>query len=112
MEETFLKNSSWYQTYLTITEYLSGVYFWVKDTECKFQMVNKNLVQLCGKKTELELIGQTDFNIWPITLAKSYSADDHYVMKTGKSLKKKMELIIKGRSSVRKEKVQREGPCL
>jgi PAS domain S-box-containing protein len=55
---------------------------WLKDRESKFIAVNEPFGKACGVAPE-ELVGKTDFDIWPRDLAERYRADDAEVMQSG-----------------------------
>ena len=52
---------------------------WLKDRECRFVAVNESFAEACGVPVH-ELIGKTDFDIWPAELAEAYRRDDQKVM--------------------------------
>lgn len=54
--------------------------FWLKDAECRFLTVNREFAQACGRSTPEEVVGLTDFDVWPAELAELYRADDREVM--------------------------------
>ena len=56
---------------------------WLKDRENRFIAVNEPFGKSCGFKPE-DLVGKTDFDIWPRDLAERYRADDKEVMESGK----------------------------
>ncbi len=56
---------------------------WLKDKESRFIAVNKPFADTAGTRPR-DLIGKTDFDIWPKELAESYRADDREVMATGR----------------------------
>ena len=53
---------------------------WLKDKTGKFLTVNKAFASACGLKNPQEVIGKTDFDIWPEGLAKKYRNDDEQVI--------------------------------
>ncbi len=55
-----------------------------KDLQGRFTFANRQYCQHYGCTLE-EIIGKTDFDFFPIELAKKYLADDQRVMVTGKS---------------------------
>ena len=55
---------------------------WLKDTEGRYIIVNEAYTNACGMKME-ELVGKTDFDIWPKYLAEQYWLDDREVVQTG-----------------------------
>ncbi len=56
---------------------------WLKDEESRFIAVNEPCGIACGRPPE-ELVGKTDFDIWPIDLAMAYRRDDQEVMESGR----------------------------
>jgi PAS domain S-box-containing protein len=56
---------------------------WLKDKESRFIAVSKPFADTAGMRPA-DLIGKTDFDIWPKELAERYRADDREVMATGR----------------------------
>ncbi len=52
---------------------------WHKDAESRFIAVNAAFCQSCGR-SPAELVGKSDFDIWPRELAEQYRRDDLLVM--------------------------------
>lgn len=57
---------------------------WLKDREGRFVVVNQRLAEAAGKAKPEDIIGLTDFDLWPRELADGYIADDNEVMRSGK----------------------------
>jgi diguanylate cyclase (GGDEF)-like protein/PAS domain S-box-containing protein len=53
---------------------------WLKDTEGRYIKVNDKYLKYCGKQEIGQVIGKTDFDLWPATFAEKYQADDLGVM--------------------------------
>ena len=53
---------------------------WLKDTGGRYIRVNKTYVDFVGRNGVQQIIGKTDFDIWPKALAEKYSAVDAEVM--------------------------------
>jgi len=68
---------------------------WFKDKEGKFLAVNQQFAHGCGHENSADVIGKTDFDIWPKELAGKYRADDEEVMRTKQSLR--VEELIEDR---------------
>lgn len=58
---------------------------WLKDTNGRMLAANQQVAQLAGKSSSAELIGRSDFELFPVELATSYQANDRLVMSTGKA---------------------------
>lgn len=56
---------------------------WLKNKDGKYVAANEPFGKACGFKPE-ELVGKSDFDIWPKEFAERYVADDKEVMRTGK----------------------------
>jgi len=56
-----------------------------KDLEGRFTYANQNFCRLVGRPLE-EVLGKTDFDLYPAELAEKYRADDRAVMRSGKLL--------------------------
>ena len=58
--------------------------FVLKDRNGVYQIVNEGFCKFLGKKRD-EIIGKTDFDIFPVDEAETYRKGDFEVMETGKS---------------------------
>ena len=57
--------------------------FWLKDAESRFLAVNKMFSDACGLAGPGEVVGLTDYDVWPSDLAERYRADDFEVIANG-----------------------------
>jgi len=65
-----------------------------KDLECRKTLVNKTEVLFVGAKSESEVLGKSDFDIYPKELAEMFYADDMSVIQTGKPVINREEYIL------------------
>lgn len=72
--------------------HLPDIYFFAKDLEGRFVMANDHFVRQCGMETEVDILGKTDFEYFPLSRVESYLKDDTYVMESGKSIVDRVEL--------------------
>ncbi len=56
---------------------------WLKDEESRFLAVNAPFARACGAASAEDLVGKTDFDVWPAELAEAYRADDRAVLASG-----------------------------
>jgi len=56
---------------------------WIKDEQSQFIAVNQPFAEACGVAAE-DLIGQTDYDIWPVELAQAYRDDDFQVLQANR----------------------------
>lgn len=53
---------------------------WLKDSEGRYLDVNQAFVEASGCESVVQLLGKTDFDIWPEEQARFYADDDRKVM--------------------------------
>jgi two-component system sensor histidine kinase UhpB len=70
---------------------------WFKDPQGKFLVVNQPFADATGKARPSDLIGLTDFDVWPHELAKGYVADDEEVMRTRQQKQVEEQLSVHGK---------------
>jgi len=81
-EETLFNERALFRTIIDLIP--DAVY--VKDLEGRKILANPKEVQFAGKNTEAEIIGQTDFNLYPDLEAKRALTEDQVVLQTGNSI--------------------------
>src|SRR5687768_4259160 len=82
-----------------LLRHLPDIGYFAKDHEGRFTAGNATFLAIAGCKSESQLVGKTDFEIWPRFLADYYVKDDVRVMESGTPLVNKVELILRrGRS--------------
>ena len=65
---------------------------WMKDKQGRFVSANKELQNAAGTASVEEVVGKTDFDLWPEAIARHYLHDDEEVMRT-KQTKELEELM-------------------
>ena len=75
-EERLRKSEANLRAILNNSPYLT----WLKDPEGRYLKVNKAYVDHARKKDARQIMGKTDFDLWPRELAEKYRADDAEVM--------------------------------
>ncbi len=61
-------------------------YIFIKDTASRFVVNNRAHIELLGCTTQEEVLGKTDFDIFPRELAEQYYADEQMLIRTGQPL--------------------------
>jgi PAS domain S-box-containing protein len=70
------KSASAMRTMMENQPYLA----WLKDKEGRFLAVNSAFAHACGRNAPEDVVGKTDFDVWPQQLAQGYVNDDLEVM--------------------------------
>src|SRR5574344_770129 len=61
----------------------SDDFIFMVDTELVYRMVSDSMVRLVNGRRKEDVLGKTDFDIFPKALAEKYRADDRKVLETG-----------------------------
>jgi len=69
-------------------------YIFIKDRDSRFITNNISHLRLLGAKTQDEVIGKTDLDIFPHELAAQYYADEQQVVQSGEPLLNREEITI------------------
>jgi PAS domain S-box-containing protein len=80
--------------FLAIFERMPDVFLFAKDLDGRFTMANSIFIEKCGLRNERELLGLTDFDVFPRHLAEKYTEDDKQVLLHGETLVNIIELVI------------------
>ncbi|MEO8900395.1 MAG: AraC family transcriptional regulator [Polyangiaceae bacterium] len=74
-------------------EHLPDVYFFVKDAEGRFVRCNQAFLNLVRRTREEEVVGCRDLDFFPLSLAENYMNDDRVVLRSGKPIINRVELM-------------------
>ncbi|MFN5804690.1 MAG: helix-turn-helix domain-containing protein [Opitutales bacterium] len=74
-------------------EHLPGVMFFAKDAQGRFMAANLAFAQRCGCKDVASLLGRTDFDIFPVELAKAFRKKDEQILQSGQGIPRIIELF-------------------
>ena len=69
-----------------------GIY--AKDAEARKVMANPANYKKLGRKSEAEVLGKTDFDLFPKEIADTFFADDQSVLKDGKPVINREEKVV------------------
>src|SRR5690606_20618987 len=75
--------------------HLPNVNYFAKNSQGKFIAANSGFLEMTGPKTEAQLLGKSDFEIWPRFLAELYVKDDARVMGDSEDMVNKIELVLR-----------------
>lgn len=75
--------------------HLPNVNYFAKNRSGKFIAASSGFLEMTGQKTEIQLLGKSDFEIWPRFLAELYVKDDARVMDDSENLVNKIELVLR-----------------
>lgn len=84
----------------TIFDDLVGFTFFVKDIELRYVAFNKRLLTIFGVDDGTEILGNKDEDFMPDHIVNTIREDDHEILKTGKSILNRVELVPTGNGFV------------
>lgn len=68
----------------------------IKDTQARYVLANRTLVQRCGLKRLQPLLGKTSAEVFPAQLGPGYTEQDRRVLQDGRGLEDQLELHLYG----------------
>jgi PAS domain S-box-containing protein len=80
--------------------FLPDVYFFAKNTQGEFVYANDSFVQMVGAKSLADVLGKNDYDFAPADLAIRFVRDDREVMRTGRPVKRHVELVPNADGSI------------
>ncbi|MEM9185801.1 MAG: AraC family transcriptional regulator [Planctomycetota bacterium] len=72
---------------LGLLNHLPATYFFAKDRGGRFVHVNRPLIDVLGMRGEADLIGKTDYDLFPPEIADQYRSQDHAVEESGVAIR-------------------------
>ncbi|MEM9444359.1 MAG: AraC family transcriptional regulator [Verrucomicrobiota bacterium] len=91
-DQSFLKNLRAGQL-SELFSLIPDIQFFMKDKEGRFVLVDQGFIEMLGTKDGNEVLGKTDFDFFPETIATCFVEDDKLVMESQKPLPNRMELV-------------------
>jgi AraC-like DNA-binding protein len=91
--DTFFQKIDHSSRFFRLFDHLDGLSFFAKNADGALMSVDASLLQLYGISEELDIVGKTDFDLLPRSLAEKYRRDDVQVMETREPLLNMVELF-------------------
>ncbi len=74
-------------------QYFPDLAYFAKDRRGRFTAANPAFIEMTGLHAETEVLGKTDFDVWPRFLAVHYVKDDERVVESGVPLVNRVEIV-------------------
>ncbi|WPP02216.1 AraC family transcriptional regulator [Pseudomonas sp. HR96] len=81
---------------LPMLDLIGNAAIFVKDSQARYVLANRTLVQRCGFKQLQPLLGKTSAEIFPAQLGSAYTEQDRQVLEQGLVLEDQLELHLYG----------------
>jgi len=94
LKEAFLAQIAPGSHFDRLFDCLPGVAFFAKNREFQLVAANRAFWESLGMRSETEIIGKTDFELFPDQLARNFRRDDEEVVATGRPKLKIVELFF------------------
>lgn len=91
--ESFLQGLRSASEIIRLLDWTPEVHFFAKDRYGRFMAVNRASLERHGLDSEDEIIGKTDFDFHPPSMAAAYVAEDRSVMESGEPLPEQRWLV-------------------
>ena len=93
-QSKFLERVAAQSAFYLLFDYLPGVSFFAKNKDFELIFASRSFVERIGFQSERDIIGKTDFDLFPRSLADNFRRDDAWVLERGKPKLKIIELFI------------------
>lgn len=94
IQTAFLEKVAAKSTFHMLFDYLPGVSFFAKNRDFEIVFANRSFVERLGVSAESDIIGKTDFDLFPKSLANNFRKDDAWVLDQGQPKLQIIELFI------------------
>ncbi|PVZ12304.1 MULTISPECIES: AraC family transcriptional regulator [unclassified Pseudomonas] len=81
---------------LPLLDAIPTAVFFVKDTQARYVLANRTLVERCGLKSLAPLLGKTSAQVFPARFGPGYTQQDRRVLERGEVLEDQLELHLYG----------------
>jgi AraC-like DNA-binding protein len=78
----------------SLFDQLSDIVYFIKDSLCRYVVVNRTLVERCGLRHKSQLIGRTASEVLRPPLGARFEAQDRRVVRMGRALVAQLELHL------------------
>jgi AraC-like DNA-binding protein len=90
-----LPSKDWVPGGYPLLRLLPDICYFAKDRQGRFIAANAGFLEIVECKTDSQLLGKTDYQIWPAFLAEQYVKDDARVLSTCEPMSNKIELVLR-----------------
>ncbi len=92
--ERFLRALAPERAYHPLLDHLPGIAFFAKDRDSRLMAANRQFYERFGFRSEPEIVGLSDFDLFPAQLAEHFRSDDAEVMTSGRPKLNVIELFF------------------
>lgn len=93
-KQEFIERMAPDSPFYLLFEHLPGISFFAKNRQFELVCANTAFLERLGLRAESEIIGKTDYELFPKSLAEHFRADDEWVVSTGRPKLHIVELFI------------------
>ena len=94
LRDRFLRALAPESQFYRLLDHLPGISFFAKNSHFQIVCANHHFVESLGFKSEADLIGKEDFDLFPARLAENFRRDDQEVLSTGEARLNLVELFF------------------
>ncbi len=94
VRDQFLQNIGPQTPFYQLFEHLQDIAFFAKDSQCRIMGASRLFYERFGFRSEEEILGKDDFELFPRRLAETFRLDDLAVLETGEPRLNLVELFF------------------
>jgi len=92
--EVFLRALSPERAHHVLLDHLPGIAFFAKDRDSRLMAANRQFYERFGFRTEAQMVGKCDLDLFPARLAEHFRRDDEAVMTSAEPMLNIVELFF------------------
>jgi PAS domain S-box-containing protein len=93
-QKGFLEEIHSASSFLNMLDTLKGISFFAKDLDFRLIFANPHFYRRLGLKSQKELLGKNDFDLFPEPLARKFRKDDEWIIRKSKPMTGLVELFL------------------
>lgn len=94
LREAFIRRVSPHSPFYQLFDHLPDVAFFAKDSDFRLMCASRRFIERFGFSLETEIVGKSDFDLFPGRLAENFRRDDEEVLATGRPKLNIVELFF------------------
>jgi AraC-like DNA-binding protein len=94
LRTSFLRSLAPDSQFHRIFDHLPGISFFAKNHRLQLVCANRHFIETMGFRKEDDIVGKSDFDLFPVRLAENFRRDDEEILRTGEAKLNIVELFF------------------
>ncbi len=94
LRQRFIRRVSAESPFYRLFDYLPDISFFAKNRDFRLMCASRRFIERFGLSDEIDIVGKSDFDLFPARLAENFRRDDEEIFSTGKAKLNIVELFF------------------